>query len=132
MISAFNSRLKKIEKPEAELAGVKKEMQDMHLRRTPSAAPTLPQDVHVSSEAAVVEGLFKRFGDGTLKKISVPSGSEKSRLAMAVIMLSRPNCLIMDEPTNHMDIYTGRTMSALFAEFKGTVIAVSHDRQYLK
>lgn len=82
-------------------------------------------------EALAYCARYKFFGDETLKKIEVLSGGEKSRLALAVIMLSKPNCLIMDEPTNHMDIYARRTMNALFSEFKGTVIAVSHDRQYL-
>ncbi len=74
---------------------------------------------------------YKFYGDETAKKLSVLSGGEKSRLALAVVMLSKPNCLVMDEPTNHLDIYTREIMEGAFEEFKGTIIAISHDRYFL-
>jgi len=74
---------------------------------------------------------YKFYGDETGKQLSVLSGGEKSRLALAVVMLSKPNCLVMDEPTNHLDIYTREIMEGAFEEFKGTIIAISHDRFFL-
>ncbi len=74
---------------------------------------------------------YKFYGDETSKSLSVLSGGEKSRLALAVVMLSKPNCLVMDEPTNHLDIYTREIMEGAFEEFKGTIIAISHDRYFL-
>lgn len=74
---------------------------------------------------------YKFYGDETSKNLSVLSGGEKSRLALAIVMLSKPNCLVMDEPTNHLDIYTREIMEGAFEEFKGTIIAISHDRFFL-
>ena len=233
-ISAFNSRLKKIEKMEEELAEVKREGAAMHLGRIPSAVINLDHDVHVSKEVAVAEGLGKSFGSRTLfenadflikggdkvgiigengsgkttllnilsnkdsdyagkaslgswvrygyiaqdvvfkddeltvleklidesrtsktgelsennalayaanfkfygeetrKQLKDLSGGEKSRLALALVLLDKPNCLVMDEPTNHLDIYTKEIMQNAFSDFKGTVIAISHDRYFLE
>jgi len=74
---------------------------------------------------------YKFYGEETGKQLSVLSGGEKSRLALAVVMLSKPNCLVMDEPTNHLDIYTREIMEGAFEEFRGTIIAISHDRYFL-
>ncbi|MDX1357908.1 MAG: ATP-binding cassette domain-containing protein, partial [Clostridia bacterium] len=74
---------------------------------------------------------YKFYGEETGKKLSVLSGGEKSRLALAVVMLAKPNCLVMDEPTNHLDIYTREVMESAFEEFRGTIIAISHDRYLL-
>ncbi|HRX42527.1 MAG TPA: ATP-binding cassette domain-containing protein [Clostridia bacterium] len=233
-ISAFNSRLKKIEKLEEELAGIRREGAAMHLGRIPSAVINLDHDVHVSKEVASAESLGKSFGSRTLfsdanflikggdkvgiigengsgkttllnilsgkdndytgkatlgtwvrygyiaqdivfddeettvleklmsvskesrtgemtegaalsyaanfkfygeetrKKLKVLSGGEKSRLALALVLLDKPNCLVMDEPTNHLDIYTKEIMQNAFADFKGTIIAISHDRYFLE
>lgn len=232
-ISAFNSRLKKIERLEEKLDGVKKEGSMLHLGRIPSVAINMGHHVHVSAEAAYAENLSKCFGDRVLfsdanfvikggekvgiigdngtgkttllnilsgrdsefsgnaaigswikygfitqdivfhdesmtvlekiileakaaefgemsvkqalefashykfygsetgKTLDVLSGGEKSRLALAIVMLSKPNCLVMDEPTNHLDIYTREIMEGAFEEFKGTIIAISHDRYFL-
>ena len=233
-ISAFNSRLKKIEKMEEELAEVKREGASLHLGRIPSAVINLDHDIHVSKEAASAKNLtkafgdrvlfenanflikggdkigiigdngtgkttllnilsgkdldfsgqaslgkwlrygfitqdvifadesltvlekliiesrgsktgtmdepmalsyaanFKFYGDETRKKLSVLSGGEKSRLALALVLLDKPNCLVMDEPTNHLDIYTKEIMQDAFRDFAGTVIAISHDRYFLE
>jgi ATP-binding cassette subfamily F protein 3 len=232
-ISAFNSRLKKIEKLEEELTLLKRDGAAMHLGRIPSAVINLDHDVHISKEVAKAEELtksfgsrtlfeeasflikggekvgiigdngtgkttllnilsgkdsdfkgqaalgswirygyisqdivfqnesitvlekiieesngtrtgrleerqaleyaanFKFFGDETRKKLAVLSGGEKSRLALAIVLLDKPNCLVMDEPTNHLDIYTKEIMQDAFYEFEGTVIAISHDRYFL-
>ncbi|MBN2882873.1 MAG: ABC-F family ATP-binding cassette domain-containing protein, partial [Clostridia bacterium] len=233
-ISAFNSRLKKIEKMEEDLARVKRAGAEMHLGRIPSAVINLDHDIHISKEVATARGLgkhfgsrilfenanflinggdkvgiigengsgkttllnilsgkdseysgmaslgnwvrygyisqdivfkedevtvleklieesrisetgelsersalsyaanFKFYGEETRKKLSVLSGGEKSRLALALVLLHKPNCLVMDEPTNHLDIYTKEIMQNAFSDFRGTVIAISHDRYFLE
>lgn len=59
------------------------------------------------------------------------SGGEKSRLVLATILQSRPNFLVLDEPTNNMDIPAKETLESLFREYKGTILFVSHDRYFL-
>ncbi|MFO7612416.1 MAG: ABC-F family ATP-binding cassette domain-containing protein [Clostridia bacterium] len=82
-------------------------------------------------EALEYAANYKFFGDETSKTLSVLSGGERSRLALAIVMLGKPNCLVMDEPTNHLDIYTKEIMEDAFSRFRGTVIAISHDRYFL-
>lgn len=73
-------------------------------------------------------GAFGFTGDDVFKSVSVLSGGEKVRLALCKIFKRRPNFLILDEPTNHMDIVGKETLEGILSEFKGTVIVVSHDR----
>ncbi|MBN2851486.1 MAG: ABC-F family ATP-binding cassette domain-containing protein [Clostridia bacterium] len=74
---------------------------------------------------------YKFYGDETNKKISILSGGEKMRLALAQELLKHPYCLILDEPTNHLDIYSKEVMEKLLKEYIGTVIMVSHDRYFI-
>ena len=77
-------------------------------------------------------GAFMFSKDDVFKNISMLSGGEKVRLALCKILKRRPNVLILDEPTNHMDIVGKETLESMLKEFKGTLIFVSHDRYFVK
>lgn len=74
---------------------------------------------------------YQFYGDDINKEISVLSGGERVRLYLACIMLEEPNCLIMDEPTNHLDLPAREALESALQGFRGTVIAISHDRYFL-
>lgn len=74
---------------------------------------------------------FQFYGDEIYKTISVLSGGEKMRLYLACIMLEEPDCLILDEPTNHLDVPARDSIEKALSEFRGTIIAISHDRYFL-
>lgn len=65
------------------------------------------------------------------KKVTSLSGGEKARLALAAILERRPNLLVLDEPTNNMDIPAKETLESIFRDYKGTILFVSHDRYFL-
>ncbi|TCL57729.1 ATPase subunit of ABC transporter with duplicated ATPase domains [Hydrogenispora ethanolica] len=74
---------------------------------------------------------FQFYGADVQKQLQVLSGGEQVRLALACICLREPHCLILDEPTNHLDMPAREALETALAGFKGTVIAVSHDRYFL-
>jgi len=76
-------------------------------------------------------GAFMFSGDDTTKKVKVLSGGEKTRLAMIKLLLEPVNLLILDEPTNHLDMKTKDIIKDALKAFEGTVILVSHDRDFL-
>jgi ATP-binding cassette, subfamily F, member 3 len=76
-------------------------------------------------------GAFMFGGDHTTKKVKVLSGGERTRLSMIKLLLEPVNLLILDEPTNHLDIKTKDILKSALQDFDGTLILVSHDRDFL-
>ncbi|MDP4277009.1 MAG: ATP-binding cassette domain-containing protein, partial [Bacteroidota bacterium] len=76
-------------------------------------------------------GSFMFGGEASDKKVKVLSGGERSRLAMIRLLMEPVNFLVLDEPTNHLDMSTKDVLKQAIKDFDGTVIVVSHDREFL-
>jgi ATP-binding cassette subfamily F protein 3 len=85
----------------------------------------------IRSKIKDILGAFMFGGDVSTKKVKVLSGGEKTRLAMIKLLLEPVNFLILDEPTNHLDIKTKDIIKEALKDFDGTLILVSHDRDFL-
>ncbi|WP_333661280.1 ABC-F family ATP-binding cassette domain-containing protein [Chishuiella changwenlii] len=85
----------------------------------------------IRTQIKSILGAFMFKGDDIDKKVKVLSGGEKTRLAMVKLLLEPFNVLILDEPTNHLDMKTKDIIKDALNEFEGTVILVSHDRDFL-
>ncbi len=85
-----------------------------------------PKMLEVEVRSYLAKFLFS--GDDVFKKVSVISGGERGRLAMACLALQGANLLLLDEPTNHLDLPSQEILQRVLAEFGGTILLVSHDR----
>ena len=90
----------------------------------------LPDLTEPECRRALGSFLFK--GDDVHKSINVLSGGEKVRLTLCKIFYNKPNLLILDEPTNHMDILGKEHLENILSEYEGTIIFVSHDRYFVR
>lgn len=86
----------------------------------------------MEKEVRSILGSYLFSGRDSFKKVNSLSGGERSRLFLAELLNSRPNFLVLDEPTNHCDIETKETLESAFAAYKGTMLFVSHDRYFIK
>ncbi len=86
----------------------------------------------IRTQIKSILGGFMFSGDDIDKKVSVLSGGEKTRLAMVKLLLEPVNVLILDEPTNHLDLKSKDVLKQALQDFDGTLILVSHDRDFLK
>lgn len=83
-------------------------------------------------DARSILGAYLFSGRDACKKVSGLSGGEKARLVLAELLQSRPNFLVLDEPTNHMDVQAKETLESAFQAYTGTILFVSHDRYFIR
>lgn len=83
------------------------------------------------TEARCALGAFMFTGDDVFKQVNMLSGGERVRLTLVKILQNKPNFLILDEPTNHMDMIGKEALEAMLSSFEGTILFVSHDRYFV-
>ena len=83
-------------------------------------------------EVRNILGMYLFSGKLASRRVSDLSGGEKARLVLAELLQSRPNFLVLDEPTNHMDVQAKETLESAFQAYQGTILFVSHDRYFIR
>ena len=106
------------------------EQEQLHPERTVLEEITAYSDLDLK-QARTHLGRYLFQGDDVFKKVACLSGGEKSRLALARLSLRSGNCLLMDEPTSHLDLPALEELETVLARYPGTLIVVSHDRYFL-
>lgn len=105
--------------------------EDLDLRSDPLEIMLAAGSGEKESRLRNILGCFLFTGDDVFKKVKVLSGGEKSRLALAKMLLSPANFLIFDEPTNHLDMSSKNILQQALQQYEGTCMIVSHDRAFL-
>lgn len=100
-------------------------------KNTPLDEMRLAGSHESETKLRTILGSFLFVGDDVFKKVSVLSGGEKSRVALAKMLLTDGNFLIFDEPTNHLDMQSKNILQQALQQFPGTLMIVSHDRDFL-
>jgi ATP-binding cassette subfamily F protein 3 len=93
------------------------------------ASAILPEDI---KRVRGVLGRFLFSGDRVFQQIGTLSGGEKTRLALAKMVLDGPNLLVLDEPTTHLDVLSKNIIGEALGNYKGTIIAVTHDIEFVR
>lgn len=107
------------------------EHEDLDLSRSPLAEIRSVRPDFSPTQARTFLGSLLFTGEEALRPLHEFSGGERSRLALAKIMVSKASVLALDEPTNHLDLNSRRALEKALAEFRGTLLIVSHDRYFL-
>lgn len=123
VIPGHNLQISYYAQNQSELLDTKKTVLDIMEDKAPK---------EMRSRARTILGSFMFSGEDVDKKVSVLSGGERARLAMASLVMHPCNVLLLDEPTNHLDIQSKEILKNALKEYGGTLIVVSHDRDFLE